>query len=567
MNNKKPLLPPLREIIRHRAFVPSAVFVALVLALSLSSRFADHPPVIEGIAPEVGYPGMVLLIKGNYFGAARGSSEVSFAGDRPSTSAYLQWTNRRISVRIPEGATSGFVFVTKSNGRSNGVLFTNKSSLPVIVSAGPTPGLPFIQSITPASGTAGTLVTIRGQNFGFVRGQGKVYFTPVSVADQGQPAAQIPNSGSVAPAADRFTGCGCDFNYVNWTDKEINMYVPDGASSGNVTVVTDKGTSNSSYFEVAGPVGTKLYKDRRGYQIEYGMQISNVVADPAGTIDVWMPALSEDLSQRDIQRVLDPHPLWDDFRGVMRYHFDDLKPDTTYPIDITYYFDRYAVETHIDPAKVSAAYDSDRELYRVYTESDALVPSDDPTIVSRARSIVGGEKNPYLKALAIYDYLIDKLHYDATATTAGVVDSLSSGSADSYDYALLFTALARSAGVPTRPVAGYIVYGDKQTSRFYWAEFYVKDFGWVPVDPVLGSGVKFGDFPAVSDPRAYYFGNIDNQHIAFSRGVIQLEPLDPHGKTVRKNRMFSLQTIHEEASSGVSSYTSFWQDAKIVDWW
>ncbi|MCL4499171.1 MAG: hypothetical protein M1335_02870, partial [Chloroflexi bacterium] len=154
------------------------------------------------------------------------------------------------------------------------------------------------------------------QNFGSVRGQSKVYFTPISVTDQGQPAAQIPNPGNVSPASDRFSGCGCDFNYVNWTDKEINMYVPDGATSGNVTVLTDKGTSNSAYFEVAGQVGTKVYKDRRGYQIEYGMQISNVVADPTGTIDVWMPALSEDLSQRDIQRVLNPKPLWDDFRGL-----------------------------------------------------------------------------------------------------------------------------------------------------------------------------------------------------------------------------------------------------------
>ncbi|MCL4499170.1 MAG: IPT/TIG domain-containing protein, partial [Chloroflexi bacterium] len=144
MNSRRQLFPPLREIIRHKAFVPSAIFVALVVILTLSSRFADHPPIIENITPQVGYPGMVLLIKGNYFGAVRGSSEVSFSGDRPSTSAYLQWTNRRISVRVPENATSGFVFVTKSNGRSNGVLFTNKSSLPVIVSAGPGPGLPFI---------------------------------------------------------------------------------------------------------------------------------------------------------------------------------------------------------------------------------------------------------------------------------------------------------------------------------------------------------------------------------------------------------------------------------------
>lgn len=563
----KDLLPQMRDIVRHKAFVPTAIFVGLIVVLAVSTHFSNHPPVIESISPRVGYPGTVMLIKGSYFGATRGSSEVSFAGEIPSTSAYLQWTNRRISVRIPENVSSGFLFVQRQNRRSNGVLFTNKSGLPVIVSGAPSPGLPFLQSVTPSSGPVGALLTIKGDNFGSVQGSGRVIFTPASVTDPGLPAAQIPTSPNASPAGELFSGCGCDFNYVNWSDKEIDLYVPDGASSGNISVLTSHGMSNSAYFEVTHPVGTKIYKDRRGYQIEYGMQLSNVVADPSGTIDVWMPALSSNLSQRNIERVLNPKPLWDDFHGLMRYHFSDFKPDTTYSIDITYYFDRYAIETKIDPSRVPTDYDRDRELYRVYTTADPLVPASNPVIASTARSIVGSEKNPYFKALAIYDYLIDKLHYDATAASGSLLETLKSGNADAYDYALLFSALARSVDVPARPVAGYIVFGDKQTTRFYWAEFYIQNFGWVPVDPVLGSGVKFGDFPSVADPRTYYFGDIDNQHIAFTRGVVQVEPLDPQGKTVRKSRMFSLQTIHEEASSGVTSYSSLWQDVKIVDWW
>ncbi|KKL94786.1 hypothetical protein LCGC14_1861220, partial [marine sediment metagenome] len=43
------------------------------------------------------------------------------------------------------------------------------------------------------------------------------------------------------------------------------MRVPDGASSGNLTVVTDKGKSNSVYFEVKDEAGAKLFGSKRIY--------------------------------------------------------------------------------------------------------------------------------------------------------------------------------------------------------------------------------------------------------------------------------------------------------------
>ncbi len=562
----KSLLPRFALLRRHDAFPPVVAFLALVLVLLVSMHFSNRPPVIESISPDVGYPGTVLLIRGSFFGARRGSSEVLIAGVRPSISSYLEWTDRRISVRVPDEVDSGFVFVAKGGERSNGKLFTNRNTIPVVLSGQAQPGQPFLQGISPSSGTVGTLIALKGQGFGATRAQSRVYFTPISAAGAGSGEAS-GDSGAAGVQQERFAGCECDFGYVNWSDTEIDLYVPDGAASGNVTVQTEAGTSNAQYFEVASPVGSETFTDKRGYQIRYGMQIGSVDADPDGTIDVWMPALADNLEQRNVQKVLDPQPLREDPRGIMRYRFEQMNPSSTYSIGITYYFDRYAHETQIDPSKVSAAYDTGSELYKRYTSPDALVPSDDPSVVAAAAAAVGSESNPYLKAQDLYLALLGRLAFSAAPSAAAPLDSLQSGSADSYAYALLFAAFARSVGVPTRPVAGYLVYGDKQTVRHYWDEFYLPGFGWVPVDPTLGSGAKFGDFPTVQDPRTYYFGNIDNQHIAFSRGVIDVQPLDPNGKTVRKDRMFSLQTIHEEASSGVRSYSSFWQDVQIIDWW
>ena len=58
---------------------------------------------------------------------------------------------------------------------------------------------------------------------------------------------------------------------------------------------------------------------------------------------------------------------------------------------------------------------------------------------------------------------------------------------DASDRAILFVAMARSAGLEARPVAG-IVAQERGWARHAWAE--VKLGGWVPVDP------SFGTFPA-----------------------------------------------------------------------
>lgn len=68
------------------------------------------------------------------------------------------------------------------------------------------------------------------------------------------------------------------------------------------------------------------------------------------------------------------------------------------------------------------------------------------------------------------------------------------------DYAILYTALARAEGVPTRICAGLVAFGGK----FYyhaWAESYIGGVtGWLPVDPTMKSRT------------------VDATHIALSRG-------------------------------------------------
>jgi hypothetical protein len=96
---------------------------------------------------------------------------------------------------------------------------------------------PVITSITPNNGPLKQWVTIRGYNFGDVRGH--VYFYNNKETDPNLPPLPCTNT---------------------WTDKQIIVVVPDGAESGEVYLTTANNLkSNNAYFQVNNrPLGAGL---------------------------------------------------------------------------------------------------------------------------------------------------------------------------------------------------------------------------------------------------------------------------------------------------------------------
>jgi hypothetical protein len=92
----------------------------------------------------------------------------------------------------------------------------------------------------------------------------------------------------------------------------------------------------------------------------------------------------------------------------------------------------------------------------------------------------------------------------------------------------------------------------------------VEKLGWVPVDPILGEGKLRVPLPPQTDPTQYYFGNLDFSHIAFSKGLIPVNQMDPAGRVLRRGDIPSLQSIHEEAVGGLASYSAVWTDLIVL---
>ena len=135
---------------------------------------------------------------------------------------------------------------------------------------------------------------------------------------------------------------------------------------------------------------------------------------------------------------------------------------------------------------------------------------------------------------------------------------------DAYDFAIIFTALCRAAGIPAIPISGILVDNTKAVQNHWWTEIYLENFGWMPVDISLAAGLPFADVPEVESLRDFYFGNLDYHHVAFSRGWNKVSPTIINNKTVYRPKTYGLQSIWEEATTGTINYSSFWNDPVIL---
>jgi hypothetical protein len=541
------------------AIIPIAVLLILSGVLYTSIRISNQGPVIKSISPAVASPGDDLSITGSHFGKVRDRGHVSIAGIVPTTSGYKQWSDNRITVTVPDKVTSGLVYVVTDKGQSDGVLFTNRQNIPEVVSQAAVPGLPHIESIDPSSGPPGTLLTIKGRNFGMNRGTSSVSFPWVAV--YGTQAQNPPAAQTFISASNR------DFDYVNWSDQEIQVRVPDGAVSGNVKVTTDKGASNASYYEVSQVVGTKTFRDRRSYALHYGVQVGGVhLSGGTGahnSLFLWVPRVQNVPDQRDIQLLTrNREPMFDSVDGLSLYRLDNLEPEQTYSVSLSYIFDRFAVETTIVPGRVSAKYDRSSELFKVYTAPTQRILATNDVIRQLARSIVGRDDNPYLRARNVYDYLLKTLTYDPSISDP--LKALEQKKGNDVAFATIMVSVLRNANIPARVVDGAVVEDNQKAVPHQWVEFYLVNFGWVPVDPSLPDGALEGNFTLPDGATDYYFGNLDNRHITFSRGVLEAKRMDPNGRIAAKGADFAVQSFAEEATGNLQSYTSSWDKLIII---
>jgi hypothetical protein len=315
---------------------------------------------------------------------------------------------------------------------------------------------------------------------------------------------------------------------------------------------------------VNGGPGTKIFRDKRSYTLSYSVDIKVDQSSIPNTLYLWMPLPSVSSSQRTPELLArNQEPFVENYQGTSIFQFKDLETASSQSVHLSFQVDVYAIETSVRSQNVRSAAAS--IMTNMFTNASTLVPSNDSAIVEKAQSIVGRDQNPYLKAQKIYQWMINSENIEIeTVDSGGALEALTENKADAYRMSLLFCALARAAGIPTRPIAGILVDSYRNTQKHYWAEFWIDGLGWIPVDPLFGAGKGPTSIIQKPDFAAFYFGNMDNQRIAFSRGEANLSQMDLNGRFAAREREYALQNLWEEAVGGLDSYSSLWTDIAIT---
>ncbi len=231
-------------------------------------------------------------------------------------------------------------------------------------------------------------------------------------------------------------------------------------------------------------------------------KISLKVKNPYGKkVRVWLPFPKNTFQQKDPTLISTSHKNF------------YISP-TTFP-QRTIYFegndtDKFFVEfeyiinewiNKIDPSKVKKC------------DIDEFLNEEPPHIVfshclkKMTDEIVGREKNPYLIAKKIYDFITLNVNYSYVRPYM-FYDNISEYVASNLKgdcgfQAILFITMLRIKDIPARWQSGWFI-TPYSASPHDWACFYINPYGWIPADLSFGGARRNRD-----DFRRFYFGNLD----------------------------------------------------------
>ena len=126
--------------------------------------------------------------------------------------------------------------------------------------------------------------------------------------------------------------------------------------------------------------------------------------------------------------------------------------------------------------------------YGEYLEPTLYVQCDDPEIISEANRIIGKEKDARKAVRLLTEGVYKMIKKNPVASVPSAIDVLRTREGDCNEHSILFTALARAVGIPTKIYVGLVNLDG--SAYFYHAWCAVWLGKWVPVDPT------FNRFPA-----------------------------------------------------------------------
>lgn len=260
-----------------------------------------------------------------------------------------------------------------------------------------------------------------------------------------------------------------------------------------------------------------------------------------GVLKLWFPLPILTAAQNDVRLIsvtpdkymkLPPQLNSDLGLAYMEIPLNKITEDIN--ISMQFSFNHFQQHFIIDPQLIGE-YDKESEFYKHYTRSFANTEIT-PEIKQKALEIVGNEKNAYLAAKKIYNFIIENISYSLmphlSLDSMNIPESqfaLKNLYGDCGTQSMLFSAMLRSLGIPSRTTGGWQLCPEHESTHF-WAEFYLPNYGWIPVDTSMAQTVNY--VSSLTDNqkekfKEFFFGNQDPYRWVIQNDVdIPVTPLN-----------------------------------------
>ena len=151
----------------------------------------------------------------------------------------------------------------------------------------------------------------------------------------------------------------------------------------------------------------------------------------------------------------------------------------------------YSISAKAFDATKSIALPVKGKQYRKWLGASKGIEVGDKAIQALAKQIVGGETNAYKAACKLRAWVHGNIVYtDGADMPKSALAILEAKKGVCMDFSILYAALARASGIPTKVVVG-LVYGTEQDGDVFsfhaWNESYVGE--WVAMEPTWGDDV------------------------------------------------------------------------------
>lgn len=247
----------------------------------------------------------------------------------------------------------------------------------------------------------------------------------------------------------------------------------------------------------------------------------------SGFVEVKLGRINFVAYQEDIELKITPEPdeiKKDDYDNYYAYYNTaGFGPGTELKVIIERKVKSNSYELDI-PTNTYTLINEETELY---LEEQTRVESDNKDILKKAEEITKAKSSDYSKARDIFEYVNTQIEYveDPQYANRGAISALETHKGVCEEFATLYVALCRAVEIPARVIEGYKIETNKiknpdtgELENEYniinhaWAEIYLEEYGWIPVEPTIiytvGGERKpyFNAFGNISEPNYIALG-------------------------------------------------------------